>query len=52
MGAGHSHNHAHSHATGGYGRAFAIGVLLNSACVLVEAGVGLWSGSMATTCPT
>ena len=47
MGAGHSHNHAHSHAPGGYGRAFAIGVLLNSAFVLVEAGFGLWSGSMA-----
>ncbi len=47
MGAGHSHNHAHSHATGGYGRAFAIGVVLNSVFVLVEAGFGLWSGSMA-----
>jgi cobalt-zinc-cadmium efflux system protein len=57
MGAGHSHNHAHGHAHGharghshapkDFGRAFAIGVLLNSAFVLIEAGFGLWSGSMA-----
>ena len=46
MGAGHSHSHD-AHANGGHGRAFAIGVLLNSAFVLVEAGFGLWSGSMA-----
>lgn len=49
MGAGHSHNHGHghSHAPADFGRAFAIGVLLNSVFVLVEAGFGLWSGSMA-----
>ena len=49
MGAGHSHNHAHGqdHAPADFGRAFAIGVLLNSAFVLIEAGFGLWSGSMA-----
>jgi cobalt-zinc-cadmium efflux system protein len=51
MGAGHSHNHAHghglSHAPADFGRAFAIGVVLNSAFVLIEAGFGLWSGSMA-----
>jgi len=47
MGAGHSHNHAHTHEAGNYGRSFAIGVLLNSAFVLVEAGFGIWSGSMA-----
>jgi cobalt-zinc-cadmium efflux system protein len=51
MGAGHSHNHGHDHGHGhapaGYGRAFAIGILLNSAFVLVEAGLGIWSGSMA-----
>ncbi len=51
MGAGHNHSHGHEHGhlhgAGGYGRAFAIGVLLNSAFVLVEAGFGLWSGSMA-----
>ncbi len=40
----------HSHqgdSAGGYGRAFAIGVVLNSAFVLVEATFGLLSGSMA-----
>ena len=53
MGAGHSHSHAHDHGhahgrgPGDYGHAFAIGVLLNSAFVLIEAGFGLWSGSMA-----
>src|SRR5690606_40760641 len=49
MGAGHSHSHDHgqSHAPADFGRAFAIGVVLNSAFVLVEAGFGLWSGSMA-----
>jgi cobalt-zinc-cadmium efflux system protein len=49
MGAGHSHSHAHGHdhAPKDFGRAFAIGVLLNSAFVLIEAGFGLWSGSMA-----
>ena len=52
MGAGHSHSHddighGHSHAPADFGRAFAIGVLLNSAFVLIEAGFGLWSGSMA-----
>lgn len=52
MGAGHTHGHGHDHghhhhAPGSYGSAFAIGILLNSAFVLVEAGFGLWSGSMA-----
>lgn len=48
MGAGHSH-HGHDHAPpqGSHGRAFAIGILLNSAFVLVEATFGLLSGSMA-----
>lgn len=45
--AGHHHSHDHSHAAADYGRAFAIGVLLNSAFVLIEAGFGIWSGSMA-----
>ena len=44
---GHSHSHGHSHAPASYGRAFAVGVALNSAFVVVEAGFGLWSGSMA-----
>jgi cobalt-zinc-cadmium efflux system protein len=48
MGAGHSHDHGHRHhSAGSHGGAFAIGILLNSAFVLIEAGFGLWSGSMA-----
>lgn len=51
MGAGHthdrSHGHGHSHAPTSFGRAFAIGIVLNTAFVVVEAGFGLWSGSMA-----
>ena len=47
----HSHNggngHSHSHAPTDFGRAFAIGVLLNTGFVVVEAGYGLGSGSMA-----
>jgi cobalt-zinc-cadmium efflux system protein len=50
---GHSHG-GHSHGPGGhhhapkdFGRAFAIGVALNTAFVLVEGGVGVWSGSLA-----
>jgi len=45
--AGHRHDHSHHHAPAGYGRAFAVGILLNSAFVLIEAGFGIWSGSMA-----
>ena len=54
MGAGHSHDHSghghghgHSHAPANYGRAFAIGVVLNTGFVIVEAVYGLLSGSMA-----
>ena len=51
MGVGHSHSHDHAHgqdhAPANFDRAFAIGVLLNSAFVLIEAGFGLWAGSMA-----
>ena len=53
MGAGHSHSHAHSqagaheHGPVDYGRAFALGVALNTAFVLVEAVSGFVSGSMA-----
>jgi len=46
-GHGHSHDHGHSHAPASYGRAFAVGVALNSTFVVVEAGFGVWSGSMA-----
>ena len=55
MGAGHSHSHGHSHghahghahAPADFGRAFAIGIVLNGAFVLVEAAYGFLSGSMA-----
>ncbi|AKH42505.1 Cadmium, cobalt and zinc/H(+)-K(+) antiporter [Croceibacterium atlanticum] len=55
MGAAHSHSHGHSHghsaghshAPASYGRAFAIGIVLNSVFVVVEAGYGFISGSMA-----
>ncbi|MEY2883193.1 MAG: putative cation efflux system protein [Pseudomonadota bacterium] len=48
--AGHSHDHHHHHgpsAADGFGRAFAIGIALNLTYVAIEAGAGLWSGSMA-----
>ena len=53
MGAGHSHDHGHggghghSHAPKDFGRAFAVGVVLNTAFVAVEATYGFLSGSMA-----
>ena len=58
MGAGHSHSHhghshahghshGHAHAPADFGRAFAIGIVLNGAFVLVEAAYGFMSGSMA-----
>jgi cobalt-zinc-cadmium efflux system protein len=49
----HDHDHAHhdhgghSHAPKDFGRAFAIGVVLNFGFVLAEVGAGLWSGSLA-----
>jgi len=59
MGAGHSHAHdaaghgsghghaGHSHAPADFGRAFLIGIVLNTAFVAVEAFYGFLSGSMA-----
>lgn len=46
-GHGHHHGHGHAHAPADYGRAFAIGIVLNMAFVVVEAAYGLISGSMA-----
>jgi cobalt-zinc-cadmium efflux system protein len=47
-GHGHSHGgHGHSHAPKDFGRAFAVGVVLNTGFVLVEAGAGIWSHSLA-----
>ena len=46
-GHGHSHSHGHSHAPASYGRAFAIGVALNLAFVVVEATAGWFADSIA-----
>ncbi len=50
----HSHPHEHGHGAGGhchapadFGRAFAIGIVLNTGFVIVEATYGFLSGSMA-----
>lgn len=44
----HAHGHAHHHhAPASFGRAFAIGIVLNSAFVVIEATYGFLSGSMA-----
>ena len=44
MGAGHSHSHdqghGHSHAPADFGNAFLIGIILNTAFVIVEAAYG------------
>ncbi|MBA4762762.1 cation diffusion facilitator family transporter [Sphingomonas sp.] len=46
--AGHSHSgHGHSHAPQDFGRAFAIGTVLNLGFVLVEGLAGIATGSMA-----
>ena len=52
MGGGHHHHHAHGHGHHHHGplnhdRAFAIGVVLNTAFVLVEAVFGILANSMA-----
>ncbi len=47
---GHDHGglgHAHAHAPADFGRAFAIGIALNTIYVCVEAGYGFAVGSMA-----
>ena len=41
------HSHGHTHAPASHGRAFAIGVVLNTAFVVAEAVAGYFSGSMA-----
>ncbi|WP_137681028.1 cation diffusion facilitator family transporter [Aurantiacibacter suaedae] len=43
----HGHDHGHSHAPKDFGRAFAIGIVLNTVFVAVEAVYGYISGSMA-----
>ena len=46
-GHGHGHGHHHSHAPASFGRAFAIGIVLNLAFVIIEGIFGVLSGSMA-----
>lgn len=44
----HGHSHAgHSHAPADFGRAFLVGIVLNTGFVLVEAAAGVIYGSMA-----
>ena len=43
----HSHSHDHSHVPASFGRAFAIGIALNLAFVLIEAIFGFVANSMA-----
>jgi cobalt-zinc-cadmium efflux system protein len=43
----HGHSHSHGGAPRNYDRAFAVGVALNLAFVLIEAGYGLYAGSLA-----
>ncbi|MGK4455479.1 cation diffusion facilitator family transporter, partial [Klebsiella pneumoniae] len=48
--AAHDHGHGghgHSHAPADFGRAFAIGIALNTGFVIVEAAYGIIAGSMA-----
>ncbi|WCT74605.1 cation diffusion facilitator family transporter [Sphingomonas naphthae] len=46
--AGHSHgHHGHSHAPSSFGRAFAIGIALNTGFVVAEGLAGVWAGSIA-----
>lgn len=44
---GHAHGAGHSHAPKDFGRAFLIGIVLNTAFVIIEAVYGWLSGSMA-----
>lgn len=43
----HGHTHGHSHAPKDFGRAFALGVLLNGGFVVAEAVYGVLANSMA-----
>ena len=46
-GHGHAHGHGHHHGPADYGRAFAIGIVLNSLFVALEAAAGIAFNSMA-----
>ena len=47
MSAQHSHGHSHAHAPRSFGLAFAVGISLNMAFVVIEAGYGFWANSVA-----
>lgn len=42
-----SHGKAHAHAPASFGKAFAIGIALNTGFVVLEAGYGFLSNSVA-----
>lgn len=44
---GHSHGHGHSHAPKDFGRAFLIGILLNTGFLIAEVVFGIFSNSIA-----
>ena len=46
-GHGHDHGHGHAHAPADFGRAFAVGILLNLGFVIIEAVYGFVANSMA-----
>jgi len=46
-GHGHAHGRGHSHAPASFGKAFAIGISLNVAFVLIEAGYGVAAHSLS-----
>ena len=43
----HGHHHGHDHGPVSYNRAFAIGIVLNFAFVVIEAGYGFFANSLA-----
>src|SRR5471032_2146113 len=43
----HDHHHGHSHAPASFGRAFAVGIVLNTTFVVVEVVYGLFAHSLA-----
>ncbi|MBI3505554.1 MAG: cation transporter [Proteobacteria bacterium] len=43
----HGHHHGHSHGPADFGRAFAIGIVLNGVFVAAEAGFGFFANSVA-----
>ncbi len=44
---GHHHHHGHSHAPASFGRAFLVGIVINTILVAVQLGAGVWGHSTA-----